>query len=236
MPAPLPTTAEILASKEILKGVEAWADRKVVGVGEHFIVKFGAHNDQVEGDNRLFLEQNNCGEFAPRLYAMWKAEDGKLYLVMERLRGKTLECLWPALREAEKSMILSKIKMLFTKLRAIPHRGFFGSVDETKSRLIAEQNQRQSHLADFFEQCLSRDLVDNRPPVFMHSDLQRKNLLIETDEKDKSCLSVKLVDWEYVAAFFAFKWDGDWCTRVSYIIDAWPAEIAMKMIYQDLWF
>ncbi|KAG4443999.1 hypothetical protein IFR05_000518 [Cadophora sp. M221] len=280
MPAPLPTTAEILASKEILKGVEAWADRKVVGVGEHFIVKYGAHNDQIEGDNLLFLEQNNCGEFAPRLYAMWKAEDGKLYLVMERLRGKTLGYLWPNLQEAEKLMILSKIKILFTKLRAIPHRGFFGSVDEShmphhlfywpdpkaqisgpfqnersliqgliaKSRLIAEQNQRHSHLADFFEQCLSRDLVvDNRPPVFTHSDLQRKNLLIETDEKDEGCLSVKLVDWEsagwypmyweYVAAFFAFKWDDDWCTRVSYIIDAWPAETAMmKMIYQDLWF
>ncbi len=42
--------------------------------------------------------------------------------------------------------------------------------------------------------------------------------------------------WEYVAAFFAFKWDDDWPRDVARVIDAWPAEAAMmKMIHQDLW-
>ena len=54
LPATLPTTADFLASKAILKGTEVWADRKVVGIGEHFIAKYGAHGDQIEGDNLLF--------------------------------------------------------------------------------------------------------------------------------------------------------------------------------------
>ncbi|PVH83758.1 kinase-like protein [Cadophora sp. DSE1049] len=280
LPAELPSTEEILASTEILKGVEAWADRKVVGVGKHFIVKYGAHNDQLEGDNLLFIERQQLGALAPRLYAMWRNDDGILFLVMERLSGVTLENLWPTLREADKEKILCRLKEAFAKLRAVHHGGYFGSVTQShiphhlfywpqypapisgpfeteaslvhgliqKSQMTAQQNKRHSYMADFFSGQLTRDLIkDGRQPVFTHSDLQRKNVLVEEiragNERE---FRVRLVDWEsagwypayweYVAAFFAFKWDDDWCVKVAEIIDAWPAEAAMmKLIYQDLW-
>lgn len=131
LPAPLPTTSEILASNDILKGTEVWATRKVVGVGEHFVVKYSPTNDQIEGENLLFLEQNNLKGFAPRLYAMWKEADGTLFLVMERIRGDTLESLWPTLQEPDKECILAKMRAILTQIHMIPHQGFFGSVDQS---------------------------------------------------------------------------------------------------------
>jgi len=281
LPAPLPTTSEILASNDIIKGIEAWATRKVVGVGEHFIVKYSPSNDQIEGENLLFLERNNLRGFAPRLYAMWKEADGTIFLVMERIRGDTLESLWPTLQESDKDRILAKTRAILIQIRATPHRGFFGSVNKShmphhlfywpnypahisgpfttehaliqglisKSRSNARDNGRHSYLADFFEEQLMRGLVvDGRAPVFTHSDLQRKNILVEEVKgaQDEKEFRVSLVDWEsagwypvyweYFAAFLSLKWNDDWCSKVVEVVDAWPAEAAMmKMIHQDLW-
>jgi hypothetical protein len=131
LPAPLPTSLEILASNDILTGNEPWASRKVVRVGDHFIAKYSKCNDPIEGANLLFLEQNNLLGFAPRLYAMWKEEDGTLFLVMERLRGNTLESLWPTLQEPDKISILAQLKLIIMRIRNLPHQGFFGAVDRS---------------------------------------------------------------------------------------------------------
>ncbi|KAG4441583.1 hypothetical protein IFR05_002968 [Cadophora sp. M221] len=96
-------------------------------MGEHFIAKYSAHNDELEGDNLLFLEHQQLGAFTPRLYGMWR-DGGKLFLVMERLHGETLETLWPALLEVDKQKILSKLREAFDIFRVVPHEGYFGSV------------------------------------------------------------------------------------------------------------
>jgi len=281
LPASLPTTLEILASAEIIKGTEAWSARKVVGVSEHFIAKYSQHNDAIEGINLLFLERNNLRGFAPLLYAMWKEADGTLFLVMERLRGNTLISLWPILREPEKDNIIDQTRTIISKIRGVAHEGFFGAVNKTympyhlfywpgypahisgpftterellqglisKSRANAQDNGRHSYLADFFEEQLEEVLTaDGRGPVFTHCDLQRKNILVEevAEANDKKTFRVSLVDWEssgwypvyweYFAAFNSFKWEDDWCSKVSRAVIAWPAETAMmKMVYQDLW-
>jgi hypothetical protein len=281
LPAPLPTTSEILASTEIIKGYETWATRKVVGVGEDFIAKYSNSNPAIEGTNLLFLEQNNLRGFAPLLYAMWKEEDGTLFIVMQRLRGETLLSMWPSLQESEKDHILDKTRAIISQIRAMPHKGFFGAVDRThmpdhifywpkypphicgpftterhlvqglisKSRANAHDNRRYSHLADFFDEQLVKDLVvDQREPVFTHGDIQRKNILVEEviDASDHKTFRVSLVDWEssgwfpayweYFNVFISLMWEDDWCRKVSRAVDPWPAETAMmRMIYQDLW-
>ncbi|MFW9792593.1 hypothetical protein, partial [Brucella melitensis] len=65
-------------------------------------------------------------------------------------------------------------------------------------------------------------VVDGRMPVFTHSDLQRKSILVEVEEsaQDGKQFHVSLVDWEsagwypvyweYFAAFLSFKWNDDW--------------------------
>jgi hypothetical protein len=164
LPAPLPTTSEILGSNDIIKGIEPWATRKVVGVGEHFIVKYSP-NDQIEGENLLFLERNNLQGFAPQLYAMWKEADGTLFLVMGRLRGDTLETLWPTLPEFDKDCILAKIRAILIQIRTTPHQGFFGSVDKshTPHHLFYWPNY-PAHISGPFttERALIQGLVQNR--------------------------------------------------------------------------
>ncbi|CAD6442650.1 7d4cd515-12c9-4fa6-b381-a910fa26c3f7 [Sclerotinia trifoliorum] len=246
LPAPLPTTEEILASKEILKGADAWAFKKVLK------------------DNLLLLENNGIRGCVPRIYAMWKGDNGQLFLVMERLRGEALESIWPALGPSEKTVILSKLKDILSRTRKIPHRNIFGSVDGgpvphhlfyssvndaqvsgpfkterafvrgliARSRWEAEKNQKHSYLADFFEEQLLGVLtVMNRKPVFTHSDIQRKNILVErlTGNTCGEEFGVSVVDWEsagwypvwweHVAAFFAFYWSDDWCSRVVEAVD-----------------
>jgi hypothetical protein len=80
LPAPLPTKEEIQASSNIIKGKESWDTRRVVIVGQHFLVKYGQRARQVEGENLVFIEQNLHIQ-APLLYAMWREPDGELYII-----------------------------------------------------------------------------------------------------------------------------------------------------------
>lgn len=113
------------------EGSEAWADRKVVSVGEHFIAKYSRYSDQIDGETLLLIEQN-LQIPAPRLYAMWKEPDGKLYLVMEYLQGDTLGFLWPNLQEPDKDLIFSKLRAVFNQVRTLQPSGFFGSVNKSQ--------------------------------------------------------------------------------------------------------
>jgi hypothetical protein len=282
LPAALPTISQIRTSKEILKGAEAHAARKVVGVGGHFIVKYSRHNDQIEGQNLFFFKRNNIKGVVPRFYAMWKEPDDTLVVVMERPPGVTLESLWSSLAKNDKDKILLHTRFIMEKVRAISPPDFFGSVDRKhmphylfywpkypanisgpyaserdliqglvlKSRANAQDNGREAYLADFFEKQLLGALAKgDRSPVFTHSDLQRKNVLVDEisgSHDDEKEFRVSLVDWEsagwypvyweYFAAFLAFQWDDDWCSEITQVIEAWPAETAMlKMIHQDLW-
>ncbi|KAG9244621.1 hypothetical protein BJ878DRAFT_582487 [Calycina marina] len=254
LPASLPTTLEMLASEEIIKGTEAWSVRKVVGVGEHFIAKYSPHNDAIEGTNLLFLERNNLQGFVPLLYAMWKEADGTLFLL--------------TLQESGKDNILDQTRAIISQIRAIPHEDFFGAPKYpahisgpfmterdllqglvSKSRANAQDNGRHSYLADFFEAELKRVLAfDDRKPVFTHCDLQQKNILVEevAGVSRKKEFRVSLVDWEssgwypvyweYFVAFISLMWEDDWCSKISGAVDTWPAEAAMmKIMHQDLW-
>ncbi|APA10161.1 predicted protein [Sclerotinia sclerotiorum 1980 UF-70] len=87
---------------------------------------------------------------------------------------------------------------------AVPHHLFYSSVNNAqvsgpfrterafvrgviaRSRWEAERNGKYSYLADFFEdQLLDVLAAEDRKPVFTHSDVQRKNILVETRRKWK---------------------------------------------------
>lgn len=55
LPATLPTVEEIESATEILSGTTGC---KVVGVGPHFIVKYGRQVDKTEGETMIFLQQS----------------------------------------------------------------------------------------------------------------------------------------------------------------------------------
>ena len=79
LPAPLPTTDEIMASMTLLKDR---LGQKMLRVGQHFVVKYGQDTSEVEGHNLLFVEHNLHNIVcAPRLYAMYRDADDRLFLI-----------------------------------------------------------------------------------------------------------------------------------------------------------
>jgi hypothetical protein len=123
--------------------------------------------------------------------------------------------------------------------------GFVGRL-----RAIWATNMRHSFKADFYERRLDT-MLRGHEPVFSHSDLQRKNVLVRRVQDQQNlgstCFEVAVIDWEeagwypsyweYSVVFVAFEWDDDWPERLEQIVDPWPSEGAiLRMLYQDLWF
>jgi hypothetical protein len=111
-------------------------------------------------------------------------------------------------------------------------------------RSDSAENNRHSFRADFYERNLGRTLAGHSP-IFSHSDLQRKNVVVHRDSSQG--LTVSLVDWEeagwfptyweYFVAFQGVQWDDDWSQRIEEILEPWVSEAAiMKMVHQDLIF
>lgn len=207
LPAPLPTVEAIRSATTVLQGHEEWSTQKIVVLGQHFLVKYGARTKVEEGENLLFVEKHLLIP-APRLYAMWRDED-VVYIVMELIQGVTLESLWSTLDDHDKIHILDKLRPIFAKMRSLPHPGFYGSIrkgplpshlfwvpendpeitgpfeDESeilaalvkRSRLNWSMNKKHSYKADFFQQEFAQALK-NHPPTFTHADVQRKNIIV----------------------------------------------------------
>jgi thiamine kinase-like enzyme len=110
-------------------------------------------------------------------------------------------------------------------------------------------NQQYSHKSDFYERHLS-GILSNHPPVFSHSDIYRKNILVRKTSKhtwEKCDYDVSLVDWEdagwypsywdYAISFTHFRWDDDWAARFESFVEPWVAEAALvRMVYRDIFF
>ena len=105
LPCPLPTDSEIENAPDI--SLE-YGGRRVVGIGHHFVVKFGQGVDLAEGENMLFVRENTniC---VPRVYALYSdTKTGKSFIVMERIIGETLLAAWPHLTPIDKTHILEE--------------------------------------------------------------------------------------------------------------------------------
>ncbi|KAF2762717.1 hypothetical protein EJ05DRAFT_534213 [Pseudovirgaria hyperparasitica] len=103
---------------------------------------------------------------------------------------------------------------------------------------------RHSFRADFYERNLGKTLAGHRP-VFSHSDLQRKNVVVLRDASRG--FEVSLIDfeeagwfptyWEYFTALQGVSWDDDWAEQIEKILDPWINEaVLMAMVHKDLIF
>jgi hypothetical protein len=127
LPADLPTVEEIERSQDVLCDQTA---RKVVGVGQHFVVKYGLMIDLQEGETMLFIQQATSVP-VPCVYALFKdAKNHKAYIVMERIAGESLDSEWPLLSLSQKDIIAHKLRANFDEIRKLPSPGGYCSLDE----------------------------------------------------------------------------------------------------------
>lgn len=124
LPHPLPTDAEIETAPDISM---EYGGRRIVAVGQHFVVKFGLGVNLIEGENMLFVRENTNLR-VPRVYALYTSpESGKNFIVMERIIGQTLLSAWAELAHSEKKSISGALQRYFDELRQLPSPKYFGS-------------------------------------------------------------------------------------------------------------
>lgn len=203
IPCTLPSASEIDAAPDI--SLE-YGGRRIVGIGEHFVVKFGTGVNLVEGENMLFV-QENTNIRVPRVFALYSDfATGKNYIVMEKIAGQTLLSLWPQLSPSEKESVVATLHEYFNELRHLTPPDYYGSLgrrcllDEifwtydpepsingpfTSENALIEAMARKytydgrpPYRADFYRQCLPR-LLRSHGPTFTHGDFQRKNIQIQ---------------------------------------------------------
>ncbi|KAL1860728.1 hypothetical protein VTK73DRAFT_7207 [Phialemonium thermophilum] len=129
LPEPLPTEAAILQSQVVLK--KERPGRRVVRVGKHYAVKYGATVSVTEGLSMLFAK-DACDIHIPKVYALYTriSPSGHSigYIVMEYMEGQTLQAVWETLSDTAKADICAKLREIFDALRSIPSPGYFGCV------------------------------------------------------------------------------------------------------------
>lgn len=125
LPAPLPTVDEIRET-----GVDMnWTpDTAVTAVGEHFVVKYGPKVRLQEGENMLFVLQTTRIRI-PTVYALFE-HDGAGYIIMERVRGETLDSCWNELNDEVKANVTGQLKRYFDELRRVEPPGYYGGIWE----------------------------------------------------------------------------------------------------------
>ncbi|USP78756.1 hypothetical protein yc1106_06030 [Curvularia clavata] len=229
LPATLPTVEEIESATEILSRT---AGRKVVGVGEHFVVKYGKQVDLLEGETQLFLEQETNVP-VPRIYALFQSADQKdSYIVMERIKGSSLASEWPKMNQASKETVSSKLRSIFEEMRKIEtpggycsvgHRGlpdglfwtndpshpFSGPFDtetELNNAMLAKyvEDGHSRYKADYYSRTFKENF-QGHVPVFSHADFQRKNVMLrDSSTATKTEVPRDITDWQPVIIDWEF--------------------------------
>ncbi|CDF39690.1 unnamed protein product [Chondrus crispus] len=222
LPESLPTCSAIRSSADVLVDQST---HRVVGVGIHFIVKYGKRLDLMEGQNMLYVQQATSVS-VPRVYAMFhESESSENFIVMERIKGKRLDREWSLLGQREKRLIASKLKRDFEELRKLPSPGGFCSLgnrpllddifwtDSESTSLTGPfatesafnealialylHNKPSKYKADFYRRTLP-SVVHESCALFTHGDFQGKNVLLRRlTEKGSDAVDVSLIDWEF---------------------------------------
>lgn len=228
LPSELPTNDVIERSNNVLCEQIA---RKVVGVGSHFVVKYGLQVDLEEGLNMIFLKTTTSVS-VPKVYAVYKdVETKKNYIIMERIRGDTLDSIWASLDYVQKQAIALQLKESFVELRKLRSPDGYCSLDckPLRDRIFytgyAEESQHlegpfktEMELNDaLIKKYLSSgylpvgkghyyrrvfsSVLNGHPPVFTHGDLQRKNIMVNKEDG-----SITIIDWEF-AGWYPSYWE-----------------------------
>ncbi|KAF2495314.1 hypothetical protein BU16DRAFT_527182 [Lophium mytilinum] len=207
LPAILPTIEEIKSATEILNERMSVVSGKVVGVGDHFVVKYGAFVNLQEGETMLFLKQSTTIP-VPRVYALYQRlgpdKYTYSYIVMERIRGPTLGSIWSKMDPAAKEGVSSNLRLHFEEMRKLQSPGGYCSFGhrglpdglfnlEDGSQLFngpfdTESDLNETMLARYVKEGLTKhkaehfsrafkDIFHSHAPVFTHGDFQRKNIM-----------------------------------------------------------
>lgn len=207
LPAGIPTVKDIESSPDVLCDQRGC---RVVGLGQHFVAKYGLTVDLIEGETMLFIRRATS-VLVPRIYALFKdPKSHKAYIIMERIEGKRLDSEWGSLSHTERGVITYKLRMSFDELRKLKSPGGYCSLSErplldnifwtndtvdsiagpfdTETQLNDAMlkkyvfNNLPQRKSDFYKRAFP-SVLQEHPPVFSHGDFQRKNVLLRKQSR-----------------------------------------------------
>lgn len=281
LPGPLPSLDEIESATRTLPTIRnPDCNGRIVVIRDLYVVKYGAHVYENEGHTLLFLERCPSVP-VPRLYAMYRDSGKLYIVMQlmpgTELEGlwPSLSEIEKSSIAGQLRSIFQEIRSLpspgfygSVARGPLQHRYFltsdqnrsingpfetetdFGLALSLRSRLNWEFNDRHGWISDFFARNLPSSL-NGHQSTFTHSDLYRKNILIQQtadpSSKEKHYTIAAIVDWEsagwypayweYAASFALFIWVDDWPEKFEKIVDPWPLEAAMiRFVHQDIEF
>lgn len=127
LPVKLPPTKQIREAANI---VSQRTGQTIVTIGTELFVKYGRATSEREGQTLLYIEEKLPKLPVPRLYAMYYDHDD-LFIVMERIRGPSLDTVWSGLSDDDKQSITRSLRETFDEMRRLscPSPTVFGSVN-----------------------------------------------------------------------------------------------------------
>jgi aminoglycoside phosphotransferase (APT) family kinase protein len=228
LPSELPTKDAIESSEEVLCEQSA---RKVVGIGSHFVVKYGLQIDLEEGQSMIFIK-NTTSVSVPKVYALFKdVKSNKNYVIMERISGDRLDSIWTSLDHMQKQAVALQVRASFIELRKLRSPDGYCSLDgkPLRDHLFYTGNSEKSlelegpfkTEMEFNDALIKKYLssgylpvgkadyyrrafpsvLNGHPPTFTHGDLQRKNIIVGTEGG-----SITIIDWEF-AGWYPSYWE-----------------------------
>ncbi|KAF2468145.1 kinase-like protein [Lindgomyces ingoldianus] len=173
------------------------------------------------------------------------------YIFMDYLDGQPLDQAWSQLKEKEKSTILAELGDFIAQLRAIPTSGYIGSIDHGPLRdsileyfpvkgPFASEQEFNTTLIDAFCKSFRGEVrpyltgmlnAHSHKIVFTHSDLRPANVIVKGGHVlgiiDWEMAGWYPEHWEFVKAFYVWRWQNDWGTRLLEIMQPYYCEQAV---------
>ena len=210
--------------------------RKVVRV-QNKAIKSGSDVSPLEAETMKFIASNTTVP-VPKVFDVYKSEDGIVSITMEYIDGDNLEKIWKELSQEQKLAIAEQLRGFICQLRELKG-DYIGSINGGQALDLRIQEIRGGPFtseAEFNNFLLSgifpripriyrdiaqRSLQTDHDIVFTHADLAPRNIMV----KD-GCI-VAIIDWEcagwypeyweYLKAFHNVDMASDWVEFVPHI-------------------
>lgn len=227
---------------------------------DHILKERPAKPPMDEGANLRFLKENTTIP-VPKVLNEWVDSDGRYFILMERIKGRTLEEAWPTMTTTDKERIADQAAGYLLQLRKLQspqmqslaggpvYDAFLdmGSDMYTSHGPISSDNglweDMAAGLARLPEKAragLRRRMPTISPFTFTHGDLTNVNIMVNDDGN-----LAGIIDWEW-SGFFPVWWEFAVSSMAHSQSDAeWKALLRGRMgnqysegreFWRSLWF
>lgn len=239
----LPSPTEVRARAH--KQVSAQRPPPVIFASLHLLVKYGSGLTTSEAQCLWAVGKYLKGKVpVPELYG-WCRDGKDLFIYMELVQGPTLNQRWSSLTETQRTSVCEQLRSMVRSLRLLkqdPNNPFIGSFGGGPTTDITFEYSQPGSLFTSCKAFLDRfstlyldriprhpnaqpdpyrkDLPDNVPITFTHSDFHRANIIVSAAGPPKI---LAILDWhqsgwypaywEYCKAQYVADPESEWATK-----------------------